>query len=163
MADRLSAIDQPTLERLVTGLREAERLWTPAGFPELARRFGWSIRLSSPAGVLADVPWPVRDGAVRAYFDGEGIRDVTVSLAETGGRPDAPAAFLLDVFALAVWTVTAVFGTPTSRSPGAEPEARWRGPEHTVRVTHVGTGVNLVLAANGFLEDWDAVGEEDGE
>ncbi|GAA4599538.1 hypothetical protein BJY16_003112 [Actinoplanes octamycinicus] len=159
MSNLPPAIDQPALENLLTGFRDTAWSWTPDGFPELARRFGWQIVDEDENGAAADVPWPAPEEAVQTTYRRGGVDDVTITLATVIGYDGAPPEFLVDVFATAVRTATAVLGPPTHRKPGAHPVVRWRGEQRTIQIERLTNAVNLVWEDNAVQDIWDGYDE----
>ena len=139
-----AALDKDALRSLLTTIRDTSWSWREADVPALAARFGWdSIELMPDLGAVVDPGHGLGSKAFRLAFDNYADGQV----------------FLSDVFADALAVATEVLGAPTSRKPGARPEARWRGDQATLILTTMSVGVTLTWASTAFQDHWDTLAQ----
>jgi hypothetical protein len=162
------AIDDESLRRLLSILRDTRLSWTTHEVPELVRVLGWTMVEMLPGkGAIAAAGWDTGRNQIHLAFTGTRVDDITMRIADApdagagtaAGRP-ATEAFLFDTFAVAVHATADVLGPPSDRVLGADPEVSWRRENDTVRIERTFRSVNLVWANNEFQDYWDALHEE---
>ena len=156
-----AALDKDALRSLLTTIRDTSWSWREADVPALAARFGWdSIELMPDLGAVVDPGHGLGSKAFRLAFDKGQVDRITMRISSLVGKNDADGqVFLSDVFADALAVATEVLGAPTSRKPGARPEARWRGDQATLILTTMSVGVTLTWASTAFQDHWDTLAQ----
>ncbi len=143
-------------------LRAAEKLLsapplrvTPAH--EAAEALGWTITNHRPrSNAFLDSGWGL--GPYSAYFNIDREDRVTGVIAniteEIGDSGPQAEAFKQDTFATAANTLTEVYGPPTDRRPGKEPELWWRRDTVTLRLITTHDAIALQLTPTERLEEF---------
>ncbi|GAA2101617.1 DUF6301 family protein [Actinomadura alba] len=154
MTDRRVLSEQEVAD-LVTGLGSLEWSWEPDEVDGVAERFGWKVESRRGRSVRLDVGFGVASGFF--YLSRAGKVDrISVAACRSASAESAEGrAYVQDAFADVVAAVTRALGEPTERVPGESAEVRWRGDEATVGVKHLSVQVNVFLATNEYVDEFD--------
>lgn len=152
-------IEPATLDALLVTLRDTRWSWTADEVPDLANRLGWSlVEMIEGKGAVADASWGVNDNQVMLSFTGDQVNDVSMRVTDTALPESAQSqAFTQDAFADVTAAATRLFGPPTHRLKGDQPEVRWRGDDTTISITNTGPAVTIDWATNDYQDHWDEV------
>ncbi|WP_280414572.1 DUF6301 family protein [Nocardia carnea] len=154
-------LSNPELVELVGRLRTLEWSWRLADAAQLATEFGWEVERSRPNWVVLDIGFGSSSGEISGDngVATEIVLEVTGSTTDdAAGRSRSRAAFTEMTAAL-----TAEFGAPTTRVPGATPEVRWAGTTTTAVLRDLGMSVVVRLVTNEKLAIEDEIEELDEE
>jgi hypothetical protein len=140
---------------LVTGLRSLEWSWDPDEVDGVVERFGWKVESRRGRSVRLDAGFGMASGFF--YFSRSGKVDrISVAACESASAESAEGrAYVQDAFAEVVAATTEALGEPTERIPGESAEVRWRGDEGTVGMKRSSVQVNVFLATNEYIDDFD--------
>jgi uncharacterized protein DUF6301 len=140
---------------LVTGLRSLEWSWDPSEVDRVAEHFGWKIVARGRRFTMLDAGFGLDTGEFE--FDDAGrVARVSVAVSEpTSAKSAEGRQRVQDAFAHVVSAATGALGEPTSRLPGEQPEVRWRGDVATVGVKRFSVQVDVFLATNEYVDDFD--------
>ena len=125
------------------------------------RFFRGGMHGSAPADRIAarleseSYPWSASTASTSAPAIRPGSRRQSDACEPVSPGADDAQTFLQDTFAGVVAAATRARGEPTQRRPGNNPEVRWRGEEATVGVKRVSVQVDIFLATNEFIDDYD--------
>ncbi|MEU1985386.1 DUF6301 family protein [Nocardia sp. NPDC019395] len=150
-------LSSPELVELVGRLRALEWSWRLADADQVATELGWQIERARPVAVVLDTGFGPGSGRIRGY-DGVATeieaRVTSYTTDDDAGRDRTRAAFAEMTAAL-----SAEFGAPTKRIPGAAPRVRWAGPATTTVLRDSGVSVALHLMTNEALAREDRAEE----
>jgi hypothetical protein len=152
------ALDKDALRALLSTIRSTSWSWQEQEVPALVDRFGWTdILLRAGRGALIDPGHELGDKPYRMSFDGSGkVNIITMRISSVEDEDDPEGQlFLGDVFADAAAVATEILGTATVRTPGSQPEIRWRGEESTLILYQLSISVELTWASNEYQDHWD--------
>ena len=154
------ALDKDALRALLSTIKNTSWSWQEQDVPALAARFGWADMEVIPGqGAVVDPGHGLGSKAYRLAFDRDGrVNKITMRISSKAGQGDpAGQLFLSDVFTDTAAVATEILGTPTARTPGSQPEIRWRGEESTPILKQLPLSVVLTWASNEFQDYWDAL------
>lgn len=148
------ALTDGEIVELASRLRSLEWSWRLDDAAQLASVFGWTV-------VMARGNWAMLDsgfGSGSAKLTGRDgqVGELKVQVTDFASDDAPQGSQTRDAFAGMVAALSAAFGEPTDRIPGAVPEIRWAGAETTLVLRDPGTVVELYLMANPWLADHDA-------
>ncbi|MGH3392960.1 MAG: DUF6301 family protein [Actinomadura sp.] len=154
--DERHVLSEQEVADLVIGLRSLEWSWDPNEVDQIAEQFAWKIAGRTNWSVMLDTRFGPDTG--RIAFDDAGVRVEQLSLAvsqPTSAKSVEGRQRVQDAFAHVVSAATGALGEPTSRLPGDLPEVRWRGDTATVGVKRSSVQVNVFLATNEYIDNFD--------
>jgi hypothetical protein len=154
MRERRVLSDQEIID-LVTRLRSLDWSWRPDEVPRLVTDFGWTIMGRALENFVLTTEFGMATGDVDVGLSSEVVRIITTVSTPVRAETAEARAFTQDAFARVVAATTRALGEPTQRIPGKTPEVRWRGAESTVAVLRLSVQVEVYLATNAWVDDFD--------
>jgi hypothetical protein len=140
---------------LVTRLRSLDWSWRPDEVERLVTDFGWTIMGRALENFVLNTEFGMATGDVEVNRSGQVDRIITTVSSRVSPKTAATRAFTQDAFVRVVAVATGALGEPTHRAPGAAPQVRWRGAKSTVAVQRLSTQVQVYLATNEWVDDFD--------
>lgn len=154
MGERRVLSDQEVGD-LVSRLRSLEWSWDPSDVDRLVESFGWTIVSRRSRFVRLDAGFGMTSGHVDFSRTGRAQR-IRAAVCESASAESAEGqAYVQDVFAQVVVAAGQALGKPTEQISGESPEVRWRGADTTVGVKRTSVRVNVFLATNDYIDDFD--------
>ncbi|GAA2101604.1 DUF6301 family protein [Actinomadura alba] len=158
MVERRISSDEE-ISDLVTGLRTLDWTWDPDEVDQVVERFGWKVESRRRRSVRLDAGFGMATGFIDFSRDGK-VEQISVAVCESASAESPEGrAYVQDAFAKIVAAATRALGEPTERVPGESAEVRWRGDEATVGVKRLSVQVNVFLATNEYVDEFDRVVE----
>jgi hypothetical protein len=144
-------LDEEQLRTVADMLLGAERLLMSVPADQAAQELGWKILNAIPHTVMTvDPGFGIGDAGASLTLDGQDwVTGILVDVCEaTVDAGPEVTALREDVFASAAQVLTRVFGPPTTRRPGADPEVWWRREMLTLKLRIGWLAVDLELTRN---------------
>jgi hypothetical protein len=154
MTERRVLSDQEISE-LVTRLRSLKWSWSPDEVERVVTDLGWTIMGRAFENYVLTTEFGTATGDVDVDLSHRVVRISTTVSTPVSAETVEGRAFTQDAFARVVAAVTRALGEPTQRVPGKSPEVRWRGAESTIAVQRVSVQVNVYLATNEWVDEFD--------
>ncbi|MBC6460511.1 DUF6301 family protein [Actinomadura sp. HBU206391] len=154
MADR-RMLPASEVADLVTGLRSLRWAWDPVEIDGVVERFGWKVESRLGRSVRLDAGFGMASGFFYLSRSGKVDRISVAACGSASAESAGGRAYVQDAFAQVVAAATRALGEPTERIPGESAEVRWRGHEATIGVKHQWVQVNVFLATNEYIDEFD--------
>jgi uncharacterized protein DUF6301 len=164
MTDDVRVIDPESATKLLTDLHQRRWSWRRDELPEIAKALGWTNFeiVSGKAGEVAFADAPITFGGeeVEAIIGDGQVSTIMIRISE--GPPKKTNESLvalhrswIELIALAI----DLFGSPTSRTGGQNPDAQWRGEQSTVSIKNVKSALVINWARNAYQDHWNSLRE----
>jgi uncharacterized protein DUF6301 len=148
-------LSEQEIAELVTGLRSLEWSWDPSEVDRVAEHFGWKIVSRGRRFTTLDVGFGLDTGEFELDDSGR-VKRISVAVSQpTSAKSMEGRQQVQDAFAHVVSAATGALGEPTNRLPGEQPEVRWRGDAATVGVKRFSVQVDVFLATNEYIDNFD--------
>lgn len=157
MSDELRVIDDATAKQLMTTLSRRRWSWAPEDLRQLVEDLGWTLDYEDPeGGAKGTAPLSVKGGNVRIAVDGGKVKSFTIRVtdSQTSKTPES-LQFMHDAFTKLVTLGTELFGAPSHRIPGQNPEVQWRFDESSLTVKNVKVATVIKWNSNEFQDHWN--------
>lgn len=154
MTERRVLSDQEIID-LVTRMRSLKWPWKVDEVERMVADFQWEILFRTENNIALETQFGMATGGVEFEAPDQVVRIWGAVSSPVGAENPEERAFTQDAFAHVVAAARRALGEPTQQIPGEDAEVRWRGAESTVGVTSHTVQVNVYLATNKWVDEFD--------
>jgi hypothetical protein len=157
VTDELRVIDNATARQLMSTLSRRRWSWAPEHLRGFVEGLGWTMDYEDPeGGAKATALFGVKSGNVRIAVDDGEVKSFTIRVTDSQAKKTPESLqFMHDAFTNLVALGTELFGEPTHRITGQNPEVQWRFDESSLTVKNIKVATVIKWNSNAFQDHWN--------